>query len=53
MSIFKLLNVGSNMFRVKPINNKYLDFTQIRWSEEFEANKMPKIVQFPSYDQIQ
>ena len=38
-----MLNVGSNMFRVKPIR-KYLDFTQIRWSEEFEANKMPKIV---------
>jgi hypothetical protein len=32
---------------------RYLDFTQIRWSEEFEpGNRMPKTVQFPSVDQI-
>lgn len=35
------------------LTSRYLDFSQIRWSEEFEpGNRMPKTVQFPSVDQI-
>ena len=42
LDLFKMLQIGKNIFSQK--KKRCPDFTQIRFSEEFEPNKMPKTI---------